>query len=162
MKRIIAFVLAAMLLSAPALALDTLRDGAIDVKAPSAVLMEKTSGAVIYEKDAHARLSPASVTKVMTMLLITEAIENGDISADDMVTASERAASFGGSCVYLKEGEKMSVREMLKCIAVVSANDCAVAMSEFLCGTEQAFVDKMNARAEALGLKKLAGAGRLG
>lgn len=153
MKRIIAFVLAAMLLSAPALALDTLRDGAIDVKAPSAVLMEKTSGAVIYEKDAHARLSPASVTKVMTMLLITEAIENGDISADDMVTASERAASFGGSCVYLKEGEKMSVREMLKCIAVVSANDCAVAMSEFLCGTEQAFVDKMNARAEALGLK---------
>ena len=88
MKRIIAFVLAAMLLSAPALALDTLRDGAIDVKAPSAVLMEKTSGAVIYEKDAHARLSPASVTKVMTMLLITEAIENGDISADDMVTAS--------------------------------------------------------------------------
>ena len=89
----------------------------------------------------------------MTLLLIVEAIERGDISLDDTVIASERAASFGGSCVYLEEGEKMSVDEMLKCITVVSANDCAVAMSEFLCGSEQAFVQRMNERAAELGLK---------
>lgn len=115
--------------------------------------MEKQSGEVIYEKNAHERMAPASVTKVMTMLLIVEAIENGDISLDDTVIASERAASFGGSCVFLEEGEKMSVHEMLKCISVVSANDCAVAMAEHLCGSEQSFVERMNARAEELGMK---------
>ena len=115
--------------------------------------MEKTSGEVIYEKNAHEKRPPASVTKVMTLLLIVEAIERGDISLDDTVIASERAASFGGSCVYLEEGEKMSVDEMLKCITVVSANDCAVAMSEFLCGSEPAFVQRMNERAAELGLK---------
>ena len=153
MKKLICALLTLLLLTAPALAVAPLTDGDIAISAPSAVLMEKTSGEVLYEKNAHERLSPASVTKVMTMLLIVEAIENGDISLDDMVTASARAASFGGSCVYLKEGEKLSVSDMLKCIAVVSANDCAVAMAEYLCGTEQAFVDKMNQRAEALGLK---------
>ena len=152
-KKLICALLTLLLLTAPALAVAPLTDGDIAISAPSAVLMEKTSGEVLYEKNAHERLSPASVTKVMTMLLIVEAIENGDISLDDMVTASARAASFGGSCVYLKEGEKLSVSDMLKCIAVVSANDCAVAMAEYLCGTEQAFVDKMNQRAEALGLK---------
>ncbi len=153
MKKILCAVLAVMLLTAPAMAIDTLKDGDIEIAAPSAVLMEKTSGQVIYEKNAHERMAPASVTKVMTLLLIVEAVENGDISLNDMVTASARAASFGGSCVYLKEGEKLSVSDMLKCISVVSANDCAVAMSEFLCGTEQAFVDKMNARAQELGLQ---------
>ena len=153
MKKLICTVLAALVLTAPAYAIETLSDDAIDISAPSAILMEKTSGEVIYEKNAHEQRPPASVTKVMTMLLIVEAIERGDISLDDTVIASERAASFGGSCVFLEEGEKMSVDEMLKCITVVSANDCAVAMSEFLCGSEQAFVEKMNARAAELGLK---------
>lgn len=125
---------------------------AIDISAPSAILMEKQSGEVIYEKNAHERMAPASVTKVMTMLLIVEAIDDGRLSLSDTVTASERAASFGGSCVYLEEGEKMSVDEMLKCIAVVSANDCAVAMAEHMCGTEQSFVAKMNERASTLGM----------
>lgn len=153
MRKFLCTVLIAALLCAPVYAIETLKDDAIDISAPSAILMEKSSGEVIYEKNAHERIPPASVTKVMTMLLIVEAIEKGDISLDDTVIASQRASSFGGSCVYLEEGEKMSVDEMLKCIAVVSANDCAVAMSEFLCGTEQAFVQRMNERAGELGLK---------
>jgi D-alanyl-D-alanine carboxypeptidase (penicillin-binding protein 5/6) len=152
-KRTVCAILAAIMLAAPACAIDTLSGDDIEIAAPSAVLMEKQSGEVIYEKDAHRRMAPASVTKVMTLLLIAEALENGDIGLDDMVTASARAASFGGSCVFLKEGEQLSVSDMLKCIAVVSANDCAVAMAEYLCGTEQAFVDKMNQRAAQLGLK---------
>ena len=153
MKKLICTFLAALLMSVPAHAIETISDDAIDIKAPSAILMEKTSGEVIYEKNAHEKRPPASVTKVMTLLLIVEAVERGDISLDDTVIASERAASFGGSCVYLEEGEKMSVDEMLKCITVVSANDCAVAMSEFLCGSEPAFVQRMNERAAELGLK---------
>ena len=154
MKRTLVFLLcfAILLGSAPAFAEEPLRDGDITISAPSAVLMEKETGTLLYEKDAHKRLFPASVTKVMTMLLIVEAIENGKISLDDTVTASARAASFGGSCVYLEEGERMSVSEMLKCIAVVSANDCAVAMAEHLCGSEELFVARMNERAEELGL----------
>lgn len=152
MKRLFCFLLAAAMLAAPASAIDTLKEDAIEISAPSAILMEKTGGEVIYEKNAHEKLPPASVTKVMTMLLIAEAIENGDIALTDVVTASKRASTFGGSCVYLEEGEQMTVDEMLKCIAVVSANDCAVAMSEFLCGTEQAFVQRMNDRAAELGL----------
>lgn len=153
MKKLLCILLAAAALSMPAYAIETLCDDAIDISAPSAVLMEKETGEVIYEKAAHERRAPASVTKVMTMLLIVEAIDRGEISLDDTVTASKRAASFGGSCVFLEEGEKMSVDEMLKCITVVSANDCAVAMSEFLCGTEQVFVKRMNERAAELGLK---------
>lgn len=152
MKRILCFFFAAALLCGQAHAVTVLTDDDIAVSAPSAVLIEKESGELIYDKNSHERLPPASVTKVMTMLLIVEAIDSGSISLDDTVIASERAASFGGSCVYLEEGEKMSVDEMLKCISVVSANDCAVAMAEFLCGTEQAFVKKMNERAQDLGL----------
>lgn len=153
MKKLLCTALAAFILASPAYAIETVSDDAMDIKAPSAILMEKSSGEVIYEKNAHERRPPASVTKVMTLLLIVEAIERGDISLEDTVIASERAASFGGSCVYLEEGEKMSVDEMLKCITVVSANDCAVAMSEFLCGSEPAFVARMNERAAELGLK---------
>ena len=134
-------------------AAEPLRDDAIQISAPSAVLMEKATGELLYEKNAHQRMLPASVTKVMTLLLLIEDIEAGKISLEDTVTASARAASFGGSNVYLEEGEQMSVHEMLKCIAVVSANDCAVAMAEFVSGTEQVFVDRMNRRAEELGLK---------
>ena len=130
----------------------TLRDGEIPVRAPSAILLEQETGAVLYEKNADERLAPASVTKVMTLLLILEDLDAGKIRLDDVVTASPRAASFGGSCVFLEEGERMSVEEMLKCIAVVSANDCAVAMAEHLSGTEELFVERMNRRAEELGL----------
>ncbi len=123
------------------------------VKAKSAVLMDVETGTVLYEQNAHERLAPASVTKVMTMLLIMEAIDDGRIKLSDMVTASETAAEKGGSQIYLKAGEQMTVSDMLKSIAVSSANDCACAMAEHLCGSESAFVDKMNARAAELGMK---------
>ena len=152
MKKLLCAALCLVMLTSPVYAINTLTDDDIDISAPSAILMEKVTGEVIYDKNSHERLPPASVTKVMTMLLIVEAVERGDISLDDTVIASERAASFGGSCVFLEEGEK-SVHEMLKCICVVSANDCAVAMAEHLCGSEQAFVARMNDRARELGLK---------
>lgn len=153
MKKLLCAALCLVMLTSPVYAINTLTDDDIDISAPSAILMEKVTGEVIYDKNSHERLPPASVTKVMTMLLIVEAVERGDISLDDTVIASERAASFGGSCVFLEEGEKMSVAEMLKCICVVSANDCAVAMAEHLCGSEQTFVARMNDRARELGLK---------
>ena len=142
-----------LLLPCRAFALEPLRDGEIGIAAPSAILMEKVTGQVLYEKNADERLLPASVTKVMTLLLIVEDIEAGKIALDDIVTASPRAASFGGSCVYLEDGEQMSVHEMLKCITVASANDCAVAMAEHLAGTEALFVERMNERAGELGLQ---------
>lgn len=125
---------------------------ALPIAAPSALLLEKETGTVLYEKDADSRRPPASVTKVMTLLLLVEDVESGRIALEDTVTASARAASFGGSCVYLEQGERMSVDEMLKCIAVVSANDCAVAMAEHVSGTEEVFVERMNRRAAELGL----------
>ena len=124
----------------------------LDVAGKSAVLMDVETGTVLYEKNAHERLSPASVTKVMTMLLIMEAIDSGKIGWDDMVTASEEAAAKGGSQVYLKVGETMSVRDMVKSIAVSSANDCACAMAEHLAGSESGFVEQMNAKAKELGM----------
>ena len=153
MKRYFCFFIIFALLLCPAAYAEPLHDGDIAISAPSAVLMEKYTGEILYEKNAHERIFPASVTKVMTMLLIVEDIESGKLKLDDTVTASARAASFGGSCVYLEEGEKMSVDDMLKCIAVVSANDCAVAMAEHISGTEQLFVERMNRRAEELGLE---------
>ena len=124
----------------------------LNIPAPSAILMEKETGKVIYEKNADERLEPASVTKVMTILLIVEAIESGKITLEDMVTTSAHAASMGGSQIYLEEGEKMSVREMLKSIVVASANDAAVAMAEYISGSESVFVAKMNDRASELGM----------
>ena len=153
MKRFICFFLLFAVLLCPAASAEPLRDGDISISAPSAILMEKYTGEVLYEKNAHERIFPASVTKVMTMLLIVEDIESGKLKLDDAVTASACAASFGGSCVYLEEGEQMSVDDMLKCIAVVSANDCAIAMAEHISGTEQLFVERMNRRAEELGLE---------
>lgn len=157
MKKIFCFVIISLLMM-PVAGLSAygesfLQDSEIAVEAPAAVLMEKETGQLIYEKSAHERRFPASVTKVMTMLLIVEDIESGKISLEDTVTASERAASFGGSCVYLEAGEQMSVRDMLKCIAVVSANDCAVAMAEHISGSESLFVERMNQRAAQLGMK---------
>ena len=124
-----------------------------EVPAKSALLMDIGTGTVLYEQNAHQPLPPASVTKIMTMLLIMEAIDRGAISYDDTVTVSETAAAKGGSQVYLKVGEQMTVRDMLKAIAVSSANDCACAMAEHLCGSEGAFVEQMNARARELGME---------
>lgn len=154
MKRLVCFVIILSLLGfvpAHASAAELMQPP--EIKAPSALLMEKETGTVIYEKKARERGFPASITKIMTMLLIVEAIENGSLKEDDTVIASERAASFGGSCVYLEPGEQMSVRDMLKCIAVVSANDCAVAMAEHICGSEENFVRLMNERAKQLGME---------
>ena len=116
----------------------------------SAVLMELTTGQVLQEQNAHEKLAPASVTKVMTMLLTMEAIDSGKIRWEDPVTASETAASKGGSQIYLKPGETMQVSDMLKAVAVSSANDCACALAEHLCGSEEAFVEQMNKRAAEL------------
>ncbi len=124
----------------------------LDVAGKSAVLMDAATGTVLYEKNAHEPLAPASVTKVMTMLLIMEAIDSGKIRWEDMVTASETAAAKGGSQIYLKVGETMSVSDMVKSIAVSSANDCACAMAEHLSGSEAAFVEAMNQRAKELGM----------
>ena len=126
---------------------------AIEIAAPSAILMEKETGQVIYEKNADERLRPASVTKVMTILLIVEEIEKGTISLEDMVTVSAYASSMGGSQIYLEEGEQMSVSDMLKSIIVSSANDAAVAMAEYIAGSESAFVERMNGRAAELGME---------
>ena len=123
------------------------------VPAKSAVLMDVTTGQILYEQNAHTPLAPASVTKVMTMLLIMEAIDSGRIRWDDAVTASEAAAAKGGSQVFLKVGESMTVSDMVKCIAVSSANDCACAMAEHIAGSETAFVALMNRRAKELGMK---------
>lgn len=123
-----------------------------EVPAKSAFLMDVATGTVLYEANADAPLPPASVTKVMTMLLIMEAIDDGRIRWEDPVTASEQAAAKGGSQIYLKEGEVLSVEDMVKSIAVSSANDCACAMAEHLAGSEAAFVEQMNQRAKELGM----------
>ena len=125
----------------------------LDIDGKSALLMDVATGTILYEKNAHEALAPASVTKVMTMLLIMEAIDSGKLSWQDTVTASEEAAAKGGSQIYLKVGETMTVEEMVKSIAVSSANDCACAMAEHLAGSESAFVQLMNQRAKELGME---------
>lgn len=144
MKRFLTALCAAALLSTSA--------GALEVSAPSAVLMEKETGTVLYEKDAHAKLEPASVTKVMTLLLTMEAIDAGQLGYDTVITASAHACSMGGSQIWLEENEQMTVDDMLKAVCVVSANDCAVALAEAVAGSEEAFVEKMNQRARELGM----------
>lgn len=124
-----------------------------EVNARAALLMEKSTGQVLYEANAHAPLELASVTKVMTMLLIMEALDAGTITKETMVPVSATAAGMGGSQVYMEEGEKFSVHDMLKAIAVASGNDACVAMAEYLAGSESAFVEKMNARAAELGME---------
>lgn len=153
MRKITSFLLCLCLLSVPVLALEPLPEDTFDLPCTAAILTEKETGTILYEKNAYEHLSPASVTKVMTLLLIAEAVENGSLSPEETVTASTRASSMGGSQVWLREGEQMSVSEMTKCVAVVSANDCAVALAEHLCGSEDAFVARMNERAAELGLE---------
>ena len=135
-----------------ALVVLTTAAGAVEVSAPSALLMEKETGAILYAKDEHAKLEPASVTKVMTLLLTMEAIDAGLLDYETMVTASAHACSMGGSQIWLKENEQMSVHDMLKAVCVVSANDCAVALGEAVAGSEESFVEKMNQRAAELGM----------
>ncbi|MBQ8804283.1 MAG: D-alanyl-D-alanine carboxypeptidase [Tyzzerella sp.] len=124
----------------------------IEIEAPSAILVETSTGKIIYEKNATERLAPASVTKIMTMLLIFDALEEGKIQLEDTVTVSEYAASMGGSQVFLEVGETQTVDTMLKCIAVASANDACVAMAEHICGSADEFVNQMNERAQGLGM----------
>lgn len=128
-------------------------EGSVPTAAKSVLLMERETGAVLYEENAHTPLAPASVTKVMTMLLTAEAIDSGALSLEDMVTASAYAAGMGGSQVYLEEGEQMSVGELLKAVAVASGNDAAVALAEHQKGSEAAFVEAMNRRAAELGME---------
>lgn len=150
MKKVTTLLLAAVLLAGVL----PRRAAAVDLNlnAKSALLMDVATGTVLYEKECHERLAPASVTKVMTMLLIMEALDDGRIHLDDQVTASETAAAKGGSQIYLKAGETMPVSDMLKSIAVSSANDCACAMAELIAGSESAFVEQMNQRAAELGM----------
>ena len=122
------------------------------ISAPSAILMEASTGQIIYEKNPDEKLPPASVTKVMTLLLIFDALESGQIKLADEVTTSEYAASMGGSQVFLEPGETQTVDTLIKCIAVASANDACVAMAEYISGSEEAFVEQMNQRAEGLGM----------
>ncbi|MDF2881025.1 MAG: D-alanyl-D-alanine carboxypeptidase [Clostridiaceae bacterium] len=125
----------------------------LNVDGKSAILMEPVSGKIIYEKNSHEKLAPASVTKIMTMLLTMEAIDGGKIKLSDKVTASENAKKMGGSTMLLDSGEVRTVEELLKGIAIASGNDAAVAMAEYLAGSEEAFVTKMNERAASLGMK---------
>lgn len=127
--------------------------GSVTVTAPSVLLMEASSGKVLYEKDADTKRPPASVTKVMTILLIYDALAAGKIQKEDVVTTSEYAASMGGSQVFLEAGEEQTVDTLLKCIVVSSANDACVAMAEYIAGTEEAFVQQMNERAKGLGME---------
>lgn len=142
---------AAVLLTALVL-MGTTQAAELEVDAPSAILMEVQTGTVLFEKNSHQQLPPASVTKVMTLLLVMEALERGQISWDDSVVASEAAAAKGGSQVYLEAGETMTMDEMLKAVVVASANDCATALAEHVAGSESAFTAKMNERAKELGL----------
>lgn len=165
MKRIISWVLVLAVLILPARAMEAFDENEwtavealtvvedIPLKVPSAILMEKETGEILYELNSHERLAPASVTKVMTMLLIVEAIESGKLNLDDTVTATAEATGKGGSQIYLKEGEQMTVDVLLKCIAVASANDAATALAEHIAGSEGAFVNMMNERAAQLGMK---------
>ena len=150
-KNIVALILmAALLLSTVQAA--TVQQPTLQLSAASALLMEKESGQVLYEQNSQEQMEPASVTKIMTLLLIMEALQEQRIDEEDMVTVSAHAAGMGGSQVYLEQGEQMSVHELVKCITVVSGNDAAVAMAEYLAGSEEVFVEQMNQRALELGM----------
>lgn len=149
-KRMLAIFVLLVLLAG--VLLPAVRAAELDLPAPSYVLMERSTGEVLLEHNAHERLRPASVTKVMTLLLIMEALDDGRIGWDDMVQTSAAAAAKGGSQIYLEENEQLPLEEMLKSIVVSSANDCACAMAEHIAGSEAAFVEMMNARAEQLGM----------
>ncbi len=153
-KRIFACGLALLLCAAPYPILGTEpAELPFDVDALSAVLMDAETGEILYAKNPDEALPPASVTKIMTLLLVMEAIDSGQIQLSDTVTVSEYAASMGGSQVYLEPGEQMSVEDLLKSTVISSANDAAVALGELVAGSEEAFVRRMNERAAELGME---------
>ena len=148
--RLLSFILALFLALFPLFSLSA--SGEIETEARSVILMEAQSGRVLYEENADEPLPPASVTKIMTLLLVMEALDSGRITLEDAVTVSERAASMGGSQVYLEPGEQMTVDEMIKCVVVASANDAAAALAEHVAGSLEGFVDAMNRRASELSM----------
>lgn len=132
---------------------ETEEEGAVLIDAPSGVLMEAETGSILFEKDGDTRRSPASITKIMTLILIFDALEKGNLRMEDTVTTSAHAKSMGGSQVFLEEGETQDVETMIKCIVIASGNDASVAMAEHICGSEQEFVRQMNLRAKELGME---------
>lgn len=154
MKKIICFfICVCMLLQGVCVFAEGETGTELGINAKAAILIEETSGNVLYEENPDERLPIASVTKIMTMLLIMEAVDSGKITLDDMVSVSENAMSYGGSTMFLETGEQLTVNDMLKGIAVASANDGCVAMAEYLAGSESAFVDMMNDKARELGME---------
>lgn len=149
-KRFFTVIMSGLLLMMSVVSVSALSED--DISAPGAVLMDAASGKILYEKNAHEQRPCASITKVMTLTLVMEALDSGKISLDDTVTASAHAASMGGSDIWLEEGEQMSVDDMIKATAVASANDAAVALAEFVSGSEDDFVAEMNAKAKELGM----------
>ena len=152
-KLSLALIIAIIFTAIPVFSVDVNAVTEETITAPSAVLMETSSGKILFEKNPHEQRPCASITKVMTMLLVCEAIDNGKLSLDDTITASAHAASMGGSDIWLEEGETMSADDMIKATVVASANDAAVALAEHLCGSEEVFVEKMNEKASQLGMK---------
>lgn len=152
MRKKLAVLLALFLVSAAVLPAISVHGEEIEVSAPSAVLMEQSSGKVLYEKNGHEVRPCASITKVMTLCLVFEAIDAGQLSLTDTLSASAHAASMGGSDIWLKEGETMTVDDLLKATVVMSANDAAVVLAEHVAGSEPAFVERMNEKAKALGM----------
>lgn len=152
-KLSLALIIAIIFTAIPVFSVDVNAVTEETITAPSAVLMETSSGKILFEKNPHEQRPCASITKVMTMLLVCEAIGNGKLSLDDTITASAHAASMGGSDIWLEEGETMSADDMIKATVVASANDAAVALAEHLCGSEEVFVEKMNEKASQLGMK---------
>ncbi len=156
-KKIICVVLSVAMLftlfSISVCALEKENNNTMQFDCKSAILMEANTGTVLYEFNADEALPPASVTKIMTLLLVMEEIEKGNLKYSDIVTASAYAASMGGSQIYLKEGEQMTVEDMIKSVVISSANDAAVALAEHICGSEELFVLKMNDKARELGMK---------
>lgn len=151
MKRVIAFFLCLIIISSIPVCAYAKGGENVSVKAKSAVLMDLTTGKILFAKNENQKLFPASVTKVMSLILIMEAIENGKISLNDKVSASKNAVSYGGSQIWLEEGESMSVNDLLKAVVISSANDACTALGEYVAGSSQAFVDEMNKKARALG-----------
>ena len=153
MKKIISIIFVLLFLLSASITVSAQEDASIEIKAKSVILMDISTGKVLFKKNENEKLPPASVTKIMPILLVCEAIDRGDISMTSKVTVSPIAASKGGSQIWLKEGETMTVKEMLKATCVSSANDACTALGEFLAGSESAFVELMNKRAKELGMK---------
>lgn len=152
MKRLLVFLLIGIMTCSSIFAAETKSDSAMAATARSYILMEESSGKVLLEKEADVPYPPASITKIMTLLLINDAIAAGKITWDDKVTVSEHAAHMGGSQVFMEPGEEQTVRDLVKCICIASANDAAVAMAEYIAGSEEQFVELMNKRAKELGM----------